>query len=40
MLGIAILLASLHMVIMYNVILTYSYRFIFSAFLDPIPFTE
>ena len=40
MLGLAMLLTSFHIVFYYNIILTYSYRFIASAFLFPLPFGE
>ena len=40
MLGVAILLACLHVATYYNLLLTYSYRFIMSAFLVPLPFQQ
>lgn len=40
MLGITFLLSSYHLSGYYNIILTYSYRFLFSAFSDPLPFAD
>ena len=40
MLGISFLLICYHLAGYYNIILTYSYRFLFSAFVDPLPFSK
>ncbi len=40
MLGITFLLVCYHLSGYYNVILAYSYRFLFSAFVDPLPFAD
>jgi SNF family Na+-dependent transporter len=40
MLGIAILLNSLHLSSVYNILLTYSYRFIFTSFNTSLPFAN
>ncbi len=40
MLGITFMLSCYHLSGYYNIILTYSYRFIFSAFVDPLPFAD
>lgn len=36
-LGVAMLASSFHMASVYNIILTYSYRFVFSAFNPDLP---
>ena len=38
--GLAILLCSFHISAYYNILMTYSYRFIASAFLVPLPFEQ
>jgi SNF family Na+-dependent transporter len=40
MIGIAILLNSVHLSSIYNILLTYSYRFIFTAFSTNLPFAD
>jgi SNF family Na+-dependent transporter len=40
MLGLTFLFCCYHLAGYYNVILTYSYRFIFSSFSNPLPFTN
>ena len=40
MLGIMFLLNSLHLSSVYNILLTYSYRLIFTAFNVPLPFQD
>ena len=40
MLGIMFLLNSLHLSSVYNILLTYSYRLIFTAFNVPLPFRD
>lgn len=40
MLGFSFLLISFNLSGYYNLILTYSYRFIFTAFIDPLPFSQ
>lgn len=40
MLGIAFLLSSLHMSSSYNILLTYSYRFIFSSLNPDLPLAK
>jgi SNF family Na+-dependent transporter len=40
MLGGTFLLVCFHLSGYYNLILTYSYRFIFTAFIDPLPFAS
>jgi SNF family Na+-dependent transporter len=40
MLGITFLCCSYHLAGYYNIILTYSYRFLFSAFETPLPFAN
>jgi|688.fasta_scaffold160616_3 hypothetical protein len=40
MVGIMFLLNSLHLSSVYNILLTYSYRLVFSAFNVPLPFRD
>lgn len=40
MLGITFLCLCFHMSGYYNIIMTYSYRFIFSSFSNPLPFAD
>lgn len=40
MLGVAIVLVGFHIGSYYNIIITYSYRFLFSAFYNPLPYAH
>ena len=40
MLGMTFILVAYHLAGYYNIILTYSYRFLFSAFSNPLPFAD
>jgi SNF family Na+-dependent transporter len=40
MLGVSFLIVCFHLAGYYNIMLTYSYRFLFSAFVDPLPFAD
>ncbi len=40
MIGVAIMINSLHLSSIYNLLMTYSYRLIFTAFSTTLPFTQ
>lgn len=38
MFGYYVIFMAMHIACYYNILLTYSYRFVFTAFSDPLPF--